>query len=233
MENLYGLEGFEQKLAHLRWDSFLNGWDEDKRDFYSQMLGKAENALCRCGKFGSRHFLGVDADQCGREMNVRRLSQIFAKIRPKMETAIGTVDARSFLFNAGDGWSFLGVAVPPFLQQYIREDQKPKLMVFSMEPRKVMIVNVTVRWERGLAYPNPEPYQGTVQSLRENNFDMEIRNIEIGCRGVYCQKLYDLFHDDFQMGDEDIKDTMLDISKGILSCAYEFYRRHLNQNPNN
>lgn len=232
MENLYGLEGFEQNLAHMRWNSFFDGWDEDKRAFYFQMLGEA-NALCRCGKIGSRHFLGVDGDQCLWEMNARRRNQIFAKIRQKMETAIRTVDANSFLFNAGDGWGFLGLVVPPFLQQYIREDKKPNLMVFSMEQRKVMIVNVTVRWERGLAYPNPEPYKGTVKSLRRNNFDVQIRNIEIGCRGVYCQQLYALFHDDFQMGDEEIEVTMMDISKGILSCAYEFYRRLLNQNPNN
>lgn len=102
-----------------------------------------------------------------------------------------------------------------------------------MEQRKVMIINVTVRWERGLADPYREPYQRTVHSLRENNFVVEIRSIEIGCRGVYCQQMYDLFHDDFQMGDEEIEVTMMDISKGILSCAYEFYRRCLNQNPNN
>lgn len=228
MENLFGLEGFEQDLAHIRWNAFFDGWDEDKRAFYSQMLGES-NALCRCGNFGSRHFLGVDGDCCLREMCARRRSEIFAKIRQKMETAIRTVDSHSFLFNA-DGWGFLGWVVPPFLQQYIREDEKPKLMVFSMEQRKVMIVNVTVRWEGGLANPNPEPYQRTVQSLRGNNFVVQIRNIEIGCRGVYCQQLYDLFCDDFQMGDEEIEVTMMDISKGILSCAYEFYRPRLNQN---
>lgn len=233
MENLYGLEGFEQNLAHKRWNKFLDGWDEDKRAFYRQMLGEAKNALCRCEKIGSRHFLGVDADQCLREMCSLRRSKVFEKIRQKMETAIRTVDAQSFLFNAGAGWDFLGSVVPLFLQKYIRENEKPKLMVFSMEPRKVMIVNVTVRWESGLAKPNPEPYKGTVQRLRENNFDVEIRKIEIGCRGVYCQQLYDLFHDDFQMRGEEIEDTMMEISKEILSCAYEFYRPRLNQNPNN
>lgn len=233
MENLYGLEGFEQNLAHMRWNTFFDGWDEEKRAFYYQMLGEAENALCRCQRFGSRHVLGVDGAECLRDMCARRRSQIFAKIRQKMETAIRTVDANSFLFDAGDGWDFLGLVVPPFLRQYIREDEKPSLMVFSMEQRKVMIVKVTVRWERGLAYPNPEPYQGTVQSLRENNFAVEIRNIEIGCRGVYCQQLHHMFQDDFQMSHDEIEDTMMDISKGVISCAYEFYRRLLKQNPNN
>lgn len=232
MEDLYDLEGFEQNLAHRRWNLFYDGWSEDERDFYIRMLGEATNVSCRhCGRHGSRHFLGVDGHSCLREMCARRRSQILAKIRQKMETAITTADENSFFFNAGDGWDFLGSLVPPFLP--IREDEKPKLMVFSMEQRKVMIVNVTVRWERGLANPNPEPYQGIVQRLRENNFVVEIRNIEIGCRGVYCQKLYDLFHGDFNMGENEIEVTMMDISKGILSCAYESYRLRLEQNPNN
>lgn len=230
MENLYGLEGFEQNLAHRRWNTFFDGWDEDKRAFYYQMLGEAENALCRCGRFGSRHVLGVDGDQCLREMCGLRRRQIFAKIRQKMETAITTVDANSFL--GGIGWGFF-LGFEPLLQRYIREGESPNLMVYSMEQRKVMIVNVTVRWERGLAYPNPEPYQGTVKSLRENNFAVTIKNIEIGCRGVYCEKLHHLFQDDFQMRHDEIEDTIMDISKGIISCAYEFYRRLLNQNPNN
>lgn len=105
MENLYGLEGFEQNLAHKRWNSFFDGWDEDKRAFYVQMLGDANNyVLCRCGGSGSRHVLGVDGDECLRDMCARRRSQIFEKIRQKMETAIRTVDANSFL--GGNGWSF-------------------------------------------------------------------------------------------------------------------------------
>lgn len=228
MENLpplYGLEGYEEDLAHVRWPTFYDGWNADRQAFYFQMLGEANTFRCaRCGTKGSRHILGVDGTNCKREMNGARRNNIFDQIREKMRAAITRVDARSFL-SAADGWGFLEPAfVPSPLRALVV--QRPELMVYSMEAKKVMIVNVTVRWERGLAYPNPEPtYRGTVQNLSMNErFSVEIRNIEIGCRGVYCPTLYQLFHEDFQMGDEEIEVTMMNISKGILSCPYEYHR---------
>lgn len=227
MENLpplHDLEGYEADLAHVRWPTFCDGWNADKQAFYYQMLGEANTFICRCGERGSIHILGVDGiNNCMRAMCKCRLNRIFEQIREKMRTAITRVDAQDSFLSAADGWGFLEFVVPPFLERYIVET--PKLMVYSMEKRKVMIVHVTVRWESRLDNPNPEPtYGGTVQNLRMNGFSVEIRNIEIGCRGVYCPTLYQLFHEDFQMGDEEVEVTMMNISKGILSCPYEHHR---------
>lgn len=228
MENLpplYGLEGYEVDLAHVRWPTFCDGWDADKQAFYFQMLGEANTFRCaRCGENGCRHILGVDGGNiCKRDMCGARRNNIFTQIREKMSAAITRVDARSFL-SAADVWEFLE---PPFVPSPLGAlvVQRPELMVYSMKARKVMIVKVIVRWEGGLANPYPEPtYGGTVQKLRMKEFIVEIRNIEIGCRGVYCPTLYQLFHEDFQMGDEEVEVTMMNISKGILSCPYEHHR---------
>lgn len=225
MENLpplYGLEGYEADLAHVRWPTFCDVWNAKRQAFYFQMLGEANTFRCaRCGTNGSRHILGVDGTYCLRAMCKRRLNQIYEQMREKMRIAIARVDA-GFHLAAANGWGILEFVVPPFLQRYIV--QPPRLMLYSMEIREVMIVHVTVRWE-SLAEQQveliPLQYRETVENLRQNNFVVKFRNIEIGCRGVYCPTLYQLFHEDFQMGDEEIRVTMMDISRGILSCAYE------------
>lgn len=212
---------------------------------YFQLLDEPAEVYCNeCDSYllkeqvvWTKHITGTDGSNCKVAMNTRRRDWILKQILNVMRDAIDSKES-SLLFPSAS-WEFLeylpsediSYRWPEVLGMHEVNDKKPHLLAYSTKEKKVMVLEVTVKWEHWLKLPLyeqvfvniPTIYQKTIEKLQQNGFDVKFKYIEIGCRGIYCQDLYDLFEEDFQMEHDDILETMKDMSVGTLRFLYESY----------
>lgn len=215
--------------------------NEDKKNFYFEMLGKAESCICRCEEFGSKHIMGQDRTECLVEMRTKRHDWVLAEILNKMEQATIEATEGSFFYSPYN-WKFLlrfwskNVSYDwPRDLLFMRGEKKPHVLMYLLEEKRVMIVEIRVSWERWLdlqeyeqRYKDKlEEYEGTVDKLKKNGYEVKFKLIELGCRGVFCQELDKLFREEFKMERDESLDALKAISKKLISFPYKEYKLNI------
>lgn len=203
------------------------------------MLREAESYRCRCSKGrGSKHIMGQDGTKCLVKMRTKRHDWVLAEISNKMKQA--TIEARegSFLYSPSN-WKFLlrfcskNVSYDwPRDLLFMEGEEKPHVLMYLLEEKKVMIVEIKVSWEHWLnlqeyekRYKDKlEEYEGTVDKLKKNGYEVKFKFIELGCRGVFCQELDELFREEFKMEPDESSDALKAISKKLISFPYNEYK---------
>lgn len=227
------LTGLEKELPHKLWTTFFKGWSDKQIDFYFKMLSR-NTITCECGGgFGSKHLMGNDNSGCGSLMSTLRHDWVLSEIKEKLEEAM--CKEGTFFASAND-WKFLerfhstnqDYTWPEELGMEFC-DKTPHLLVYSTTPqKKVMIVEASVMWEEWYKLSPDErlyktktaEFKKTVDKLVGNGFEVEFRDVEMGCRGVLSRKLYKLLNEDFKMEHGEVSKTMEAVSRGIVGFAY-------------
>lgn len=240
--NVYDdLTNLEKELPHVLWTTFFQGWSDEQIDFYFNML-RRNTIPCNCGGFGSKHLMGNDISSCGSFMSTVRHDWVLCTIKEKLEDALSR---EGTFFASANDWKFV-VRHHSVNQDYTWPeelgmqfgDKNPHLLVYSTTPqKKVMIVEASVMWEewyklspdQRLYNTKTKEFASTVEKLVKNGFEVEFRDIEMGCRGVLSRDLYKLLKEDFKMEHGEVSKTMEAVSKGIVCFAYQKFALMMSQ----
>lgn len=202
------------------------------------MLGQAKSYSCRCKTHGSKHIMGQDGTKCLVKMCTKRHDWVLAEISNKMKQAIIEAKEGYFLYSPSN-WKLLSRMCSrneyyewPQDLLFMRGEKKPHVLLYLLEEKKVMMVEIKVSWERWLhlqeheqRYDNKlKEYEGTVDEFKKNGYEVKFKFIELGCRGVYCSELEKLFREEFKMEPDESLDALKAISKKLISFPYNEYK---------
>lgn len=156
------------------------------------------------GRYRWRHdkVLAVLADILEQE---RRKKQP-ARVRPLLNTVAFVKEgqrpvshslARQNLLQSAQGWDMevdLGRKLQ-FPKEVLSTTLRPDIIMWSLEGKKIILVELTVPWEEGCeeaAERKRAKYQQLVQDSRDKGWTTWLMTVEVGCRGFPAQSVWNL-----------------------------------------
>ncbi|RXN33882.1 hypothetical protein ROHU_015321 [Labeo rohita] len=156
------------------------------------------------GRYRWRHdkVLAVLADILEKERGKRRP----AKVRPLLSTIafvkegqrpIVHSQARQNLLQSAQGWEMevdLGRRLH-FLEAVLSTTLRPDIIMWSLEGKRIILVELTVPWEEGCeeaAERKNGKYQQLVQDCRDKGWTTWLMTVEVGCRGLPAPSAWNL-----------------------------------------